>query len=68
MHEGKSYVESFLRILMAIRPVIHLAAMYPRNPKKIEQTIGAIELRKSVEPRIIPAMDMPNADKLPNPA
>ena len=52
---------------MAIRPVIHLAAIYPRNPKNIEQTIGAIELMKNVEPRRIPAMDIPNADKLAKP-
>lgn len=68
MYEGKSYAENFFLILMAIRPVIHLAAIYPRNPKKIEQTMGAIELRKSVEPTRIPAMDIPNADKLANPA
>jgi hypothetical protein len=64
----ETYKDNFFLILIAINPVNHLAAIYPINPKKIEQIIGDMELTKNVEPTRIPPIDIPNADKLPNPA
>jgi hypothetical protein len=53
---------------MISNPVIHRAAMYPRNPKKIEQIVGDIELTNKADPIEIPAIDIPNADRDPKPA
>lgn len=63
-----SYADNFFLILIIINPVNHLAAIYPINPKKIEQIIVGIDPTNNVEPIVIPAIDIPNADKLPNPA
>lgn len=59
--------ENFFRILMTSNPVNHLAAIYPINPKKIEQIIGAIEPAATIDPTATPATDNPNADKLAKP-